>query len=371
MDQRIDLVEVRAAFRRGNDLVAVHYGCENLYTATDHPAAVSCIAFCRIGRSDAGSFSVVDYPGNPSSPEPEIAVLREYFAFAQQNSGAAIVHWNMGKPDYGFSALEARYRFLAADDPPYRVPRDRTFDLDDLIAHEHGTDYAPHPRLISIAALNGLSRHHALTGGEEAEKFASGDHGSVRRSIDEKARWIADLSDHFLSGRLKTLRSVGSLDFGGSHLDAVQVVIQIGRRFLYVQRELAKRHDNRPTLEVTDEYDAQDLFRALLRVFFEDIRPEDYTPAHAGASSRIDFVLPEFELAVELKYSRVSMTAKTLGDELIVDVARYGDRHDIRHLICLVFDHEGHLDNPRGMEADLSRKATTGETAVSVVILDR
>lgn len=370
MAPRIDLVEVREAYRRGDALVGVHYGCENLHTATDHPAAISCVAFCRIGRSDAGSFSVADHPG-AGSTAAESAVLHAYFEFMQQNASAAIVHWNMGKPDYGFSALETRFRFLTAEEPPYRVPRDRTFDLDDLIAIEHGAEYAPHSRLISTAALNGLSRHYALAGAEEAEKFSSGDHGSVRRSIDEKARWIAELADLFLSNRLKTVRSAGSLEFADGNLEAVEVVVAIGRRFLYVQRDLAKRHGSRPTLEVNDEYDAQDLFRSLLRLFFDDIRPEDYTPAYAGASSRVDFVLKEFELAVELKHSRQSMSAKDLGEELLVDVARYGGRADIGHLVCIVFDHDGHLDNPRGMEADLSRGATTGGTAVTVVILDR
>lgn len=371
MAPRIDLIELRELFRRSDDLIALHYGCENLYTATDHPASVSCIAFCRISRADAGSFSVVDVPKETGSSEAELAVLRAYFDFAQQNSNAALAHWNMSKADYGFGALEARFKYLTGDDPPYRVPRDRTYDLDDLIAHEHGAAYAPHPRLISLAALNGLSRHHALAGQEEAERFAAGDHGSVRRSIDEKARWIANLGELFLSARLKTVRSVGSLAFAAGNLDAVQAVIETGQRFLYVQRELLKRHGGRPTLEVNDEFDAQDLFRSLLRLFFDDIRPEDYAPSYAGGSSRVDFVLPEFELAVELKHSRPSMSAKSLGEELLVDVARYGARADIRHLVCLVFDPDGRLENPRGLELDLSRETTQGGTAVSVVILDR
>jgi hypothetical protein len=32
---------------------------------------------------------------------------------------------------------------------------------------------------------------------------------------------------------------------------------------------------------------------------------------HAGASSRIDFVLPQFRLAAELKYTRESLRAKS------------------------------------------------------------
>lgn len=82
-------------------------------------------------------------------------------------------------------------------------------------------------------------------------------------------------------------------------------------------------------------------------------------------------MLPQFELAIELKHARPSMGAQQLGSELLTDVARYGDRTDIRHLVCLVFDHKGRLSNPRGLEMDLSRGTTQGGTAVSVVIFDR
>jgi len=371
MPPHINLLELQAHYRRSDDLIAIHYGCENLYAAVDHPAAVSCVAFCRVERADAGSFSVVDFAHQSAANAPEIAVLTEYFDFVRQNAGAAILHWNMSKADYGFSALEARYRFLTGEEPPYGVPRDRTYDLDDLIANEYGPDYAPHPRLVSLAALNSLSRHHALGGREEADKFESGDHGSVRRSIDEKARWIAMLGVRFLDGQLKTARSVGSVEFAGGNLDAVQAVIEVARRMLYVQRELARRHQGRPTLRVEDEYDAQDLFRSLLRLFFHDVRSEDFVPSSAGANSRVDFVLRQFQMAVELKHSRPTMTAKSLGEELLVDVARYGERADIGHLVCVVFDHGGHLENPRGLEADLSRESSAGGTAVTVIIVDR
>lgn len=370
MPSPIDLLQLREHWQRGDDLIAVHYGCESLYTATDHPPAVSCVAIWRVGRPGAESFSVVDFQKDASPEEAELCALKAYFYFLQQNS-AAIIHWNMGKADYGFSALEARHRFLTGEEPPYRVPRDRTYDLDDLIAKQYGEDYAPHPRLMSTATLNGLSRHHALRGSEEAERFGAGDHGSVRRSIDEKTRWIATVAELFLTGRLKTAHSVGSVEFAKSHLDAVQTVIALGERFLYVQRELLKRHADKPTLKVEDEYDAQDLYRSVLRIFFDDIRAEDYTPSYAGASSRVDFILPQFQLAVELKHSRASMTAKSLGEELLVDVARYGQRSDVRHLVCIVFDHEGRLDNPRGLERDLEDRSATSETAVSLVILDR
>ena len=161
------------------------------------------------------------------------------------------------------------------------------------------------------------------------------------------------------------------LAFADEHLDAVKVVLALGERFLYIERELARRHSGRPTITVGDEYDAQDLLRFMLAIFFDDIRPEDVAPSVAGAASRVDFVLPDFELAIELKFVRPNLDAKKLGEELIVDRERYKTRKDVRHLLCLVFDHKGALRNPRGLEKDLSRDASLDDFAVSVRIYDR
>lgn len=367
-----ELVELREHFRRGDRIIAVHYACENLYEATDHPAAVSCVAFCPVGSGNAVSFSQIDTASaGDESGARERWVLDRYFEYLQHNPSAAFVHWNMSKADYGFSALEGRYRYMVHDEVPYGLPEDRTFDVDDLVAAEHGLGYVRHPRLFKLAATNGLRREHALAGKDEADRFGTGDHGSIRRSTDEKVHWISELARRFLGGSLVTSRSVGSVAFADSFFDAVQAVTALAHRMRYVERELLHRHGQRDTLKVTDEYDAQDLLRSLLRVFFDDVRSEDYVPSYAGSNTRVDFVIPRFNLAIELKHSRASMTEATLGDELLADVARYGSRSDVRHLVCIVFDYQGDLRNPRGLEADLGRASSDDGMGVTVLVLDR
>ena len=61
--------------------------------------------------------------------------------------------------------------------------------------------------------------------------------------------------------------------------------------FHLIAKQLTNRHNNRETIEIRDEYDVQDLLHAILRIFFEDIRPEESTPSYAGKSSRMDFLL--------------------------------------------------------------------------------
>jgi hypothetical protein len=152
-------------------------------------------------------------------------------------------------------------------------------------------------------------------------------------------------------------------------LDAIRLVEEIGSRMEYVRRQLLVRHANRDTLKVNDEYDFQDLLHSLLRLFFDDIRPEDWVPSYAGGSSRIDFVLPEPRLALELKHSRPSMNAKALGDELLIDIERYEKHPGVETLFCLVLDRDGHINNPRGIESDLTK--VHNRLRVIVRIIDR
>ena len=57
-----------------------------------------------------------------------------------------------------------------------------------------------------------------------------------------------------------------------------------------VVRQLSHRYANRTTIEINDEYDVQDLFHALLTLYFDDIRNEEWTPSYAGACARHDFI---------------------------------------------------------------------------------
>lgn len=147
------------------------------------------------------------------------------------------------------------------------------------------------------------------------------------------------------------------------------VILSLAERLPLVVHQLRKRRESRSTLDVQDEYDVQDLFHALLRIHFDDIRPEEWTPSYAGASSRMDFFLPEIESVVEIKMTRPSMTAKQLGEQLTLDIAKYQKHPGCRTLFCVVHDPDGRIANPRGIENDLAKD--TGKIVVRVMIVPK
>jgi hypothetical protein len=126
-------------------------------------------------------------------------------------------------------------------------------------------------------------------------------------------------------------------------------------RFHPVARQIRARHDNRPTLDVTDEYDVQDLLHALLRIYYDDVRAEEWTPSYAGGSSRMDFIISEHGFVVEVKKTRKGMSPKDLGDQLLVDIMRYKEHPQTKCLFCFIYDPDGLFPNPAGIERDLSK----------------
>jgi hypothetical protein len=151
--------------------------------------------------------------------------------------------------------------------------------------------------------------------------------------------------------------------------DANKTVETILSRFHLVAREIHERHENRQTLRIDDEYDVQDLLHGLLTIYFDDVRPEQWTPELAGYSTRIDFLLKKEGIAIEAKKTRKGLGKKELGNQLIIDIAHYQKHPDCNTLFCFVYDPEERISNPIGFENDLTGKQ--GKLFVKVLVVPR
>jgi hypothetical protein len=135
--------------------------------------------------------------------------------------------------------------------------------------------------------------------------------------------------------------------------DQINLIERICLRFHASARQLQSRYKSRATLTIEDEYDVQDFLHAILRLHFDDIRPEEWTPSYAGKSSRVDFLLKNERIVIEVKKTRASLLDGKIGEELIIDRARYEAHPDCDTLVCFVYDPEERVGNPIGLERDL------------------
>ena len=137
-----------------------------------------------------------------------------------------------------------------------------------------------------------------------------------------------------------------------------QALKTIIEKFHSVAMQLKNRYNSRITIIIEDEYDVQDLMNALLRINFEDVRKEEYTPSYAASSTRIDFLLKREKILIEVKKTRKTLKDKNVGEELILDIAHYKSHPDCKQLICFVYDPDSFIVNPRGLEDDLNKNSS-------------
>lgn len=161
---------------------------------------------------------------------------------------------------------------------------------------------------------------------------------------------------------------------------AVDTVIRVCRRFPLFARQLQERRKDvkgeapkerlpRPTIEMKDEYDVQDSLHAVLLLFFDDIRPESWTPDYGGNQNRVDFLLPQEEIVVEVKHMGARLTQRDVADQLIIDERYYRQLPSCGRLVCLVYDPQLRCKNPVPLESDLSKRED--EFAVVVIVRPR
>lgn len=157
----------------------------------------------------------------------------------------------------------------------------------------------------------------------------------------------------------KLLREV-ELKIGITKLEPLNAIEQLSRlcnKFHQVAIQLRNRRGNRDTLIIKDEYDVQDLMHALLKINFDDVREEDFTPSHAGQNTRVDFLLKEERIVLEIKKTRSSLKDSQIGSELLLDINRYENHPDCDTLYCFVYDPTSEISNPKGLENDLMKSS--------------
>jgi hypothetical protein len=152
----------------------------------------------------------------------------------------------------------------------------------------------------------------------------------------------------------------------GSDVDCLSVTRRLCQRFHAVARQLRLRGEYRSTICVEDEIDVQDLIHALLRQHFEDIGTDEWTPGYGDGAPRTTFLLDHDRLAIVVKKTRAGLSRKELTEQVRADGERYRARGRCSQLVCFIYDPEGRIGNPRGLENELA--SNTEHFTVDVIV---
>jgi REase_DpnII-MboI len=195
----------------------------------------------------------------------------------------------------------------------------------------------------------------AKTFGENSRQFKKLDSfikapfiGIAGAGSDPEENRLRELSD-LIYGYIVTLETEPKETNKSVEQTALEHLKLLFDRFPTVASNLASRRATRKPLLISDEYDVQYLLQALLKVYFDDVRPEDSSPSVAGKNARIDFILESEKIAIEVKMTRETLGEKQLGEELFVDIKRYQKHPSCTSLVCFVFDPKHYIKNPIGL----------------------
>jgi hypothetical protein len=192
--------------------LVIHYSCESFYDKTDGKTPrITSIAVRNLASGQTESFSIHQIAEEQKLPFSEITdhyddlerqMLDRFYEFVQSRQHYSWIHWNMRDVNYGFAALEHRYRVLGGK--PIMISEDKKFDLSRALVDLYGVNYIGHPRLEAIIQKNKITAKDFLTGAQEAEAWEKKDFVRLHQSTLRKADTLANLFERTSDKSLKT-----------------------------------------------------------------------------------------------------------------------------------------------------------------------
>ena len=213
-------------FTNASNVWVIHYSCESFYDRPEgRSPRITSIALRKLDTAQTISFSIHKVAETRKVPFSDInecydclerEMLQNFYGHLRNFQQTQYLHWNMRDLNYGFQAIEHRFRVLANNsDEPYVVEDNKKMDLARLLIDIYGIRYIGHPRLETLLEKNSISRLGFLTGAEEAKAFEDKEFVALHQSTLRKVDVIANIAERAHDRSLKTNTSWWDMRGGG------------------------------------------------------------------------------------------------------------------------------------------------------------
>ncbi|GAD89655.1 MULTISPECIES: hypothetical protein [Vibrio] len=193
-------------------VLVIHYSCESFYNRPEgQTPRVTSIAVRNYASGQTASFSIhkvaelkgVAFPDiDREYDKLEKEMLKEFYVFLEKHKNYDWVHWNMRDINYGFPALEHRFRVLKGK--PVELDESRKFDLSRALVSIFGNKYIGHPRLIKLMEANHITALDLLDGPGEATAFENKEFVKLHQSTLRKVDVLANILGRVIDRSIKT-----------------------------------------------------------------------------------------------------------------------------------------------------------------------
>lgn len=106
-----------------------------------------------------------------------------------------------------------------------------------------------------------------------------------------------------------------------------------------IQKIIKNRRKDHPNFEIKDEYDVQDILYVILKSVFPNLRDEDAIPKVGSKTTKIDLIIREERILVEVKMIKEKDSNEThFIEQLKADFESYHECKWLGKLFCFVYD---------------------------------
>lgn len=182
--QRESRAKLDGLFADAPNVWVIHYSCESFYERPNGASPrITSIAVRSLETGQTLSFSIHQVAEERGVAFDHIEeeydnlegqMLDAYYQHVGGHRGMKYLHWNMRDINYGFVAIDHRYRVLGGQ--PIQIDDNRKFDLSRLLIEIYGVGYIGHPRLGKLLARNDIKPRDFMTGEQEAAAFDNGNY---------------------------------------------------------------------------------------------------------------------------------------------------------------------------------------------------
>ena len=213
--QRDALKALDDLFTNDENVFVIHYSCESFHDRErGRSPRITSIALRKLDSAQTTSFSIHQAAEVNSVPLDDIEghydnlekdMLNRFFSHLSGFQGMKYLHWNMRDANYGFQAIEHRFRVLCGKDASLYVVDDKyKIDLARLLQDIYGSNYIEHPRMEKLIRKNGIALLDFLPGYKEAKAFEDRDFAALHLSTLRKVDVIANIALRAHDRNLKT-----------------------------------------------------------------------------------------------------------------------------------------------------------------------
>ena len=204
-------------FAESSNVWVIHYSCEICFypnTPGGRSPRITSIALRRLDNGQTVSFSIHKVAETKGVATSDISkyydclereMLQDFYKQLKNYQQMKFLHWNMRDSNYGFQAIEHRYRVLCRNDNDvYLVDDKDKTDLARLLVDIYGFGYIGHSRLEKLLEKNNISQLNFLTGAQEAEAFENKEFVALHQSTLKKVDVMANIAGRAHDRSLKT-----------------------------------------------------------------------------------------------------------------------------------------------------------------------